>query len=50
MGLLSRESAAGDLDSLRLKCCVGCETISIIASSVKVDLKKFLYNPEQHPL
>jgi hypothetical protein len=48
LGLLSRESAAADLDSVRLKCTVSSETIGLVAGSVKVDLRKFLHVPEAH--
>jgi hypothetical protein len=50
LGLLARESAEADLDHVRLKCCVGPDTVSLVAASVKVDLRKFLHAPEAHQL
>jgi hypothetical protein len=50
LGLLARESAASELDNVRLKCTVSSETIGLVAASVKVEFRKFLQHPEAHAL
>lgn len=46
--LLTRESAAGDLDNPRFKCCVGPKTAFAVAKRLKMDLAPFLHEPELH--
>lgn len=47
--LLSRESAPGELEGARFKCCVGSQTVFAVAKRVKVNLVAVLHEPELHP-